>query len=281
MRRFAISWLAAGLFSIWVSPASAGPRQPFETVKGWQVERVVGDTSADSCLMTHVYEDEDDNNATNAIVFALDGNKAVLALVYQGWSYDKDETRTVPLYLDKKLIKAKSQWVGDGKVLTAQLPDSIVPDLLAAKRIILRFEDGDADFNIPHFAAGYESLRRCSAAPKPGVAAAPALPSKERIAAYIMGLTLQTAVADCEVSTTGKQRAALEARMAALKPEMAPIEDRLRAEAKKASIGCPKAAEEAEFKEALTLFVDLGPDEFAAAMDKASAARAASAAPKP
>lgn len=279
MPRIALPLLAAGLLQAWAVPASAAPRTPFETVKGWQVERVVGDDNA--CLMTHVYEDKEDNNATNAIVFALDGNKAVLALVYQGWDYDKGETRTVPLYLDKKLVKSKTTWSGDGKVLTSQLPDSIVPDLLAAKRIILRFEDGEADFQIPNFAAGYESLRRCDSAPKPNVAATPALPSKERMSTYMMGLTLQTAIAECDVGTTGKQRAGVEARMAALKPEMAPVEDRLRAEAKKASIGCPKASEEAEFKEALTLFVDLDPDAFAAAMDKASAARAAGAAPKP
>jgi len=268
--------LAAGLLPALVAqPVSAAERQPFEVVKGWEVERTVGDTSANPCIMTHAYEDKDDNNAANAVVFALRGSSAALVLVYQGWDFDKEESVKVPLFLDKKPIKVKTTWIGDGKTLRTQLPDSVVPDLLAAKTVILRFEDSDADFRIPDFAAGYESLRRCDATPAksaavavPAAPAEPPAPSQQRIAAYVIGLSVQRVLKDCDVSTTGKQRAGVEARMAALQPEMAPIEAQVRSELKRNGESCPAADRQADFQEILRKFVELSPEDLVAALEK-------------
>ncbi|MCP1548822.1 MULTISPECIES: hypothetical protein [Methylorubrum] len=268
--------LVAGLLPALVAqPVSAAERQPFEVVKGWEVERTVGDTSANPCIMTHAYEDKDDNNAANAVVFALRGSSAALVLVYQGWDFDKEESVKVPLFLDKKPIKVKTTWIGDGKTLRTQLPDSVVPDLLAAKTVILRFEDSDADFRIPDFAAGYESLRRCDATPAksaavaaPAAPAEPPAPSQQRIAAYVIGLSVQRVLKDCDVSTTGKQRAGVEARMAALQPEMAPIEAQVRSELKRNGESCPAADRQADFQEILRKFVELSPEDLVAALEK-------------
>ncbi|KQQ29280.1 hypothetical protein ASF53_18740 [Methylobacterium sp. Leaf123] len=270
--------LAAGLLPALVAQSvSAAERQPFEVVKGWEVERTVGDTSANPCIMTHAYEDKDDNNATNAVVFALRGSSAALVLVYQGWDFDKEESIKVPLFLDKKPIKVKTNWIGDGKTLRTQLPDSVVPDLLAAKTVILRFEDSDADFRIPDFAAGYESLRRCDATPAKAAAAAPQAaptpaqppaPSEQRIAAYVIGLSVQRVLKECDIPTTGKQRAGVEARMAALQPEMAPIEAQVRSELKRNGESCPAADKQADFQEIMRKFVELSPEELVAALEK-------------
>lgn len=272
--------------------AEAAPREPFETVKGWEIERTVGDTSANPCLMTHTYEDKDDNNAMNAVVFALDGDKATLVLAYQGWDFDKDEAVKVPLFLDKKAIKSKASWTGDGKTLRGQFPDTLVPDLLAAKTVILRFENGEADFRIPNFAAGYEALRRCDATPaKPApqsaigaaiASPAPAVPSQGRIATYAVGLVIQRVLKECDVSSTGRQRAGVEGRITALQPEMASVEAAVRSELQKKSFSCPPADKEAEFQEAMRRFVELSPDAFASAMEKqVETEKSAEAAPKP
>lgn len=269
--------LAAGLLpGLFAQPISAAERQPFEVVKGWEVERTVGDTSANPCIMTHAYEDKDDNNAANAVVFALRDSTAVMVLVYQGWDFDKEQSVKVPLFLDKKPIKVKTTWIGDGKTLRTQLPDSVVPDLLAAKTVILRFEDSDADFRIPDFAAGYESLRRCDATPaKPAAVAAPQAapvgppaPSQQRIAAYVIGVSVQHVLKDCDVPSTGKQRAGVEARMAALQPEMAPLEAQVRSELKRNGESCPAADKQADFQEILRKFVELSPEELVAALEK-------------
>lgn len=269
--------LAAGLLpGLFAQPVSAAERQPFEVVKGWEVERTVGDTSANPCIMTHAYEDKDDNNAANAVVFALRDSTAVMVLVYQGWDFDKEQSVKVPLFLDKKPIKVKTTWIGDGKTLRTQLPDSVVPDLLAAKTVILRFEDSDADFRIPDFAAGYESLRRCDATPaKPAAVAAPQAapvgppaPSQQRIAAYVIGVSVQRVLKDCDVPSTGKQRAGVEARMAALQPEMAPLEAQVRSELKRNGESCPAADKQADFQEILRKFVELSPEELVAALEK-------------
>ncbi|CAO4174130.1 hypothetical protein [Methylorubrum extorquens] len=269
--------LAAGLLpGLFAQPVSAAERQPFEVVKGWEVERTVGDTSANPCIMTHAYEDKDDNNAANAVVFALRDSTVVMVLVYQGWDFDKEQSVKVPLFLDKKPIKVKTTWIGDGKTLRTQLPDSVVPDLLAAKTVILRFEDSDADFRIPDFAAGYESLRRCDATPaKPAAVAAPQAapvgppaPSQQRIAAYVIGVSVQRVLKDCDVPSTGKQRAGVEARMAALQPEMAPLEAQVRSELKRNGESCPAADKQADFQEILRKFVELSPEELVAALEK-------------
>lgn len=275
--------LAAGCLSGLVSTsASAAERQPFEVVKGWEVERTVGDTSANPCLMTHAYEDKDDNNAANAVVFALQGDSAALVLVYQGWEFDKDEQIKVPLFLDKKPIKVKTTWIGDGKTLRTLLPDSVVPDLLAAKTVILRFEDSDADFRIPDFAAGYEALRRCDAAPAKAAAAPaqPSMPSQQRIAAYVIGLSVQRVLKECDMPSTGKQRAGVDARIAALQPEMAPLDTQLRSELKRNGESCPAADKQADFQEVMRKFIELSPEELAASLEK-DTATAPSAAPPP
>ncbi|MGN7123215.1 hypothetical protein [Methylorubrum thiocyanatum] len=282
MRTFqALAALATGFLPALVSqPSSAGERQPFEVVKGWEVERTVGDTSANPCMMTHAYEDKDDNNAANAVIFALQDSTAVLVLVYQGWDFDKEEAVKVPLFLDKKPIKVKTTWIGDGKTLRTQLPDSVVPDLLAAKTVILRFDNGNADFRIPDFAAGYESLRRCDAAPAktanatavPAAPAQPALPSQQRIAAYVIGLSVQRVLKECDVPSTGKQRAAVEARMAALQGEMAPLDAQVRSELKRNGESCPTADRQADFQAIMTKFIDLSPEDLIATLEKAPAA---------
>ena len=160
------------LFGGLASPAFAAKDIPFETVKGWEVERSAANPGPDGCTMSRAYKDADDGNATNAVVFGLDGGNANLVLVYEKWAWDKKQKVRAPLSLDKSVYAAKATWIGDGTTLASQFPDSIVPNLLAAKTLVLKFDNGTADFKIPNFAEGYESLRRCNLA-KP-VASAPA-----------------------------------------------------------------------------------------------------------
>lgn len=198
--RSVLSWVsAAAAVCPMILPGSAwaADRQAFETVKGWEVERTVGGKSADACLMSHTYKDKDDDNAVNGVIFALNGSEAVLVLVYEKWRWDKDEKVKAPFFLDKNRYAAKSAWVGDAETLTGAFPDSIVPNLMAAKTIVLQFDNGKADFRIAGFAEGYESLRRCNAAKvaAPMAAApqgpavplpAPAIPAPASSAAYVV-----------------------------------------------------------------------------------------------
>ncbi|WP_204262853.1 hypothetical protein [Methylobacterium sp. BTF04] len=171
--------LVAALAPVLVAgPLQAAERTGFEMVKGWEIERTVGDTGPSACLMSHTYKDKDDNNAVNGIIFALNGSETALVLVYEKWEWDKNEKMKVPLTLDKKRYAANSAWVGDGQTLTGTFPDSIVPNLMAAKKLILTFDNGEADFEIGNFAEGYESLRRCNATKVAApMAAAPATPA--------------------------------------------------------------------------------------------------------
>lgn len=284
--------LAVGLLPGLVSaPVAAADRQPFAVVKGWEIERTVGETGGNPCLMTHAYEDKDDGNAANAVVFARNGNSLALVLVYQGWAFGKDEAIKAALVLGKKPIKGKIAWIGDEKTARALLPESILPDLLAAGTVILRFANGDAGFRIPDFAAGYEALKRCdatpaaapeAAAPAPAPAGPSTEPSTPRLAAYVIGLSLQRALKECAIPATDEQRRSVDARMAALQPEMAPLDASLRSELQRRGTPCPAAEKQSAFQEILRKFTALSPEELAASLERESADRnaAAPAAPK-
>lgn len=280
--------LALGLFAASMAgPAKAAERRLFEKVADWEVERTIGDTSPNPCVASRSYNDEDDDDAENAVVFALNGSRAILVLGYENWSWDKDEKVKTPLAFGKKMIDAKASWTGDGKLLKGIFPDTIVPDLLAAKKINLRFDEGSAEFEIPGFASAYESLRRCDiSASKPPVAAAPApaLPSEKRIGAYVFGLILQGTIQKCDVATTARQRSALDARVAALRPEMTLVEANTRQKAAEAAEKCPSAAEASDFQSALQAYNESVPEDFITFMDKKTAeeqAQATATPPKP
>ncbi|KQT60072.1 hypothetical protein ASG52_18265 [Methylobacterium sp. Leaf456] len=166
------SWVLALtlLSALAVAPARSDERTMFETVKGWKVERTVGDTSANPCLMTYSYVDKDDDDAANAVVFTLDGANAVIVLGYEHWAWDKDQKIRAPFAIGKKVINAKSTWVGEGEMMHSSFPATIVPQLMASKTIEVRIKDAAAEFDIPDFAPAYESLRRCNAAPPPSTA---------------------------------------------------------------------------------------------------------------
>lgn len=165
MARFGIITALALL----AGPAFAAGETPFEKAGGWDIDRTARGAS---CLMSKAYKDANDDNAENGLVFALVADKVVMTFVYEHWTWDKDEKIRVPLVLDKLVAMPKSLWIGDGQTLTAELPDSIVPKLLAARTMVLKLDGADADFNLSGFAQAYESLRRCENTPKAAPSAA-------------------------------------------------------------------------------------------------------------
>ncbi|GEP11854.1 hypothetical protein [Methylobacterium gnaphalii] len=266
-------------------PAVAAQRELFEKVNDWEVERTVGDTSAHPCLISKTYKDREDHNLVNGIVFSLDGADVALALVYQGWEWDKGEKVKANFLAGKKVLKKQVSWNADAQVLAAGFPNSIVPDLLSAETLVLKFEDGDADFDITGFPQAYEALHRCDATPAKAAAAkpatpaakAPVVPAETRIQAYAFGLMLQDMFKSCDFATTGKQRTAVDAKVASMQPEMAVVENVLREKLKSQAPACPKATDEAEVQSTIKDFVELSPEAFSAAMDKKSEEKVAKA----
>ncbi|WP_054141839.1 hypothetical protein [Bosea sp. AAP35] len=144
-------------------PVLAAGETPFEKAGGWEIERGARGTS---CLMSKSYKDANDDDAVNALVFAVAADKAIMTFIYEHWTWDKDEKIRVPFVLDKLVAIPQSAWVGDGTSLTAELPNSIVPRMLAAKTMVLKLDGADADFDLAGFPQAYESLIRCENTPK-------------------------------------------------------------------------------------------------------------------
>ncbi|WP_449410989.1 hypothetical protein [Methylobacterium komagatae] len=266
------------------SPAWSGERKLFENVRGWEVERNVGQTGRYTCQISYSYSDKDDDNAENAIVLSLDEGKVNLVLGYANWGWDKDETVQASFSIDKQVLYPKQGWTGEAKLLWSQLPETVIPKLLKGKQIVLKFNDGAADFSIPGIADAYEGLKRCNAAasqdaPAPQASAVPAeKPNEIRLQAYFMGVILQKTAASCAVSTTAPQRAAIDAKVKALRTEFAAIDAAVQDEINKAGKlpDCPKdAAETATFDTEMKAYIDQGPEAFVASAEKRNAEREA------
>ncbi len=165
---------------------------------------------------------------------------------------------------------AKSPWTGNGQSLTTMLPDTIVPNMLAAKSMVLKFDDCEADFDLSGFPEVYESLRRCDATPA-HVAAAPT-PSEARFKAFYLGATVEFAMKECDVPTTGKQRAAFGEKLAVLRREMGPAGASAQEEIdKRPEPRCPPAEDIPSVVSTVQDFIDKSPEGFVAAWEKRSA----------
>jgi len=271
IRISAIAGLAASLACCLALPASAKGEVPFEKAKGWAIERTAPDAKNQLCMMSKSYKDPDDGNAENGVIFLLNGGQAIITLAYEKWSWDKDEKVRAPLLLDKRVMMAKSAWTGDGQSLTTMLPDTIVPNMLAAKTLVLKFDNGNADFDLSGFPEAYESLRRCSATPANVTAATP-LPSEARVKAFYVGATIESAMKECDVPTTGKQRSAFSEKMAVLRKEMGPAGAAMQEEIdKRPEPRCPPAADVPGVVSTAQDFIDKSPEDFVGAMEKRSA----------
>jgi len=270
IRIAAIAGLAAALACLTL-PASAKGEIPFETAKGWSIERTAPDAKNQLCMMSKSYKDPDDGNAENGIIFILNNGQAIITLAYEKWGWDKNEKVRAPLLLDKRVVAAKSAWTGDGVSLTTMLPDTIVPNMLAAKTLVLKFDNGNADFDLSGFPEAYESLRRCDATPA-HVAAATPQPSEARVKAFYLGATIESAMKECDVPTTGKQRSAFAEKMAVLRREMGPAGAAMQEEIdKRPEPRCPPAADVPGVVSTAQDFIDKSPEDFVGAMEKRSA----------
>jgi hypothetical protein len=274
--RFLVSLLAAGIG--FGATAASAKDVPFAKVKDWEISRS-GEGDKAKCLMARGYQDPDDENASSVVVATSPG-LLILSLGYQGWSHDKGD-RTVVLLAGGKVIDPRSKWKADQTQMTGEFPDTLLPHLLGADAIVLRFKDGDADFKIPAFAQAFDALKRCNGGP---AEAAAELPSEGRIANYASGLFFQKALKDCDVASTGKQRADLDAKLAAMRPEMSPIQALIDIELGKRFNDpkepfCPKPDDAAGFGAALGQYLVLSPEAFAAETERRQSEKKAAARP--
>ena len=274
--------LAATGIGMALSGASA-KGTPFATVKDWDISREVrGQTT--TCIMVRGYKDEDDENASSVALSAFPGFLGI-SLGYQGWSHDKGN-RTIVLLIGGKVVDLRSKWEADDTQMSGRLSDKLLPQLRSADNIVLRFKDGDADFKIPAFAEAFDALKQCEKGPDKPAAETPTaeIPPEARIAHYSTGLFFQKALQDCDVATTKKQRADLDAKVAAMRPEMRLIQPLIDAELRKRfedpkETFCPKPGDGAQFPAVLEQYLTLSPEAFDAETTRRQAEKKAAARP--
>ncbi len=247
------------------APALAKGEILFEKAKGWDIERSAPGANAQHCMMSRAYRDPEDNNAENGVVLVLSGGQAFVTLVYENWTWEKGRKLRVPLMLDGKVVVAGSDWAGEGQALSAVLPEAVVPEMAQARKLVLKFDDGQADFDIDGFSEAYLSLRRCDAAATK--ATVPTPPSEGRMQAFFVAAMLEAAIKECDVPTTGRQRIAFDGKLAILRGEMGPFEASVRESvARRPEPRCPSADDAPKLLVSVRDFIEKTPEEFIASV---------------
>ncbi|WP_171070127.1 hypothetical protein [Methylobacterium terricola] len=103
----------------------------------------------------------------------------------------------------------------------------------------------------------------------PGQAAPPGqapLPTEARLAAYMLGRGLKSVFERCDLPTTSRERATLDAKLAALRPEMTRAETAIQLAIDKQA-GVPCGGDDPSLRQALEMYVRTTPEEFAAEWD--------------
>ena len=158
MLRFGVVFVLACLAS--------GPVFADTAIGGWTISDAPNADGA--CLAARAYNDKEDDNKRNSVVFGLVKNSAgtqlVLVLGYEGWNFDKGQAVVADLIIDAKTIYKNWKWEGDGQVLTAVFSDvdALVPTIGAGKKIFLRFgKSGEANFQIPNAGMALGAVNLC------------------------------------------------------------------------------------------------------------------------
>ena len=131
-----------------------GIAQAESMVGGWEIS---GKPLANgACLAAREYADKEDGGKKNAVVFgvvkAKDSKLLIVSLSYEGWKWDKGEKVTADLLVDGKKIVRKLKWEGDKETLVVKFDDGdeMINTFGGGKKIVLHFDDGEADFLTPN-----------------------------------------------------------------------------------------------------------------------------------
>jgi hypothetical protein len=130
----------------------------------WEVEPV--DDTPGECIVTHDYNDKNDDDAENAVIVRNHGDQALVVLSYAKWNFDAGEKVAAALVTAKSIINGDANWAADktGKVISTVIPSGKIAALRKSQdALIVKFNNGDASFEIPRFSEALDALDACAA----------------------------------------------------------------------------------------------------------------------
>lgn len=145
------------------APAPAPASGPV-TVGDWQIEKF-GDAPND-CTATRDYNDPADKNAENTIIIRSGPDQLGLVLQYARWNMTSGDKFSAPLVAPDAVIASDAQWTVDrtGKVIKTSLNPAMLPAIKSATQLIVKFEAGDAAFDVPRIDEAMTALKACTGA---------------------------------------------------------------------------------------------------------------------
>ena len=148
------------LGSFWAAPALAQTK-----VGDWEVEKRSQD---DHCNISRDYKDKDDDDSQYVIVLSYSKDAIVIALIYEGWEWDKvGKVLTADIGTNDKDVmkKAKVEVVDKTAVrLTFEFKQSILDTLAKANMLTVDFEDDEdnsVEIKIPRAGEALAALKFC------------------------------------------------------------------------------------------------------------------------
>ena len=159
--------LTAGVLTAGIMVCGSARADPTTTVGGWTVHLKPQDNG--SCNAVYNYDDPDDDNKKNVIVFSSFTAKSgatslIFSLFYQGWKWKKGSKVTTDLSVDGKRVAKDISWQGDDQTLTMyqENANNLITALAGGKTIVLKFDDGDkANFVTPNAGMALGALALC------------------------------------------------------------------------------------------------------------------------
>ena len=157
--------IATGLLATALMAALAcGAARADTNVSGWEVSNK---PDKGVCTAARDYKDAADNNKENAVAFGLvrAGNGMVLVVnfSYEDWTWDKSEDVKADLLIDGEMVLKQAKWVGDKQGLTATFDQSgdILSKFGNGKKVVLHFDNGDAEFDTPNAGMAIGAVQQC------------------------------------------------------------------------------------------------------------------------
>ena len=158
MKRIFLAIVLLGAFL--AAPAGAQTK-----VGDWEVEKRSGD---DHCNISRDYKDKDDDDSQYVIVLSYSKDAIVVAVVYDGWEWDKvGKVLRADIGTDDKDImkKAKVEIVDKTAArLTFEFNQAILDTLTKAKLLTIDFEgdeDNSVEIKIPRMGEALAALKFC------------------------------------------------------------------------------------------------------------------------
>ncbi|TXN00632.1 hypothetical protein FV242_21405 [Methylobacterium sp. WL64] len=133
---------------IFSEPAVSRERIFVESVDGWETNKTIRENDPSPCQITHSYLDMTDDGSENSIGITRLAGQIIFMISYEKWNWPEGESFKSDLVIADEPIDPTPIWIGKEKVIYCRIPNREITKLSLGRIVIVRFPEGDADFDV-------------------------------------------------------------------------------------------------------------------------------------